>query len=260
MKKFFVNAPGPKRRRKKRKAAKAAVRRRRRRMPGRTASGRFVSRKKKGKVTVARKRRSRKRNSARRRSTARRSTRRVARRRRRSVAVAAPVRRRRRRRSYAGNPRRVRRRRGYRRNPGLVGTLMRGMTDALMVTGGKVANNLVAKNLPFSLPLPGIAGDVVKALGVATLVSYGAGKFLSGDKARMVSAGAFQSVVEGLVRGLNIPMVSTALGEYDILGNSYNGLGAYARPMIAPVVSRGGMGAYPAPEFEGEQFAYDQAG
>lgn len=137
--------------------------------------------------------------------------------------------------------------------------MLRGLTDALMVTGGKVANNLVAKNLPFSLPLPGMAGDVVKSLGIATLVSWGAAKFLSGDKARMVTAGAFQSVVEGLIRGLNVPMVSTALGEYDILGNSYNGLGAYARPVIQPVVSRG-MSAYPAPEFEGEQFAYDNAG
>jgi hypothetical protein len=136
---------------------------------------------------------------------------------------------------------------------------MRGLTDALMVTGGKVANNLVAKNLPFSLPLPGMAGDVVKALGVATLVSWGAAKFLSGDRARMVSAGAFQSVVEGLIRGLNIPMVSTALGEYDVLGNNYNGLGSYPRPRIAPVVSTG-VHAYPAPSFEGEQYAYDNAG
>lgn len=136
---------------------------------------------------------------------------------------------------------------------------MRGMTDALMVTGGKVANNLVAKNLPFSLPLPGMAGDVVKALGVATLVSYGAGKFLGGDKARMVSAGAFQSVVEGLLRGLKVPMVSSALGEYEILGNSVNGLGAYARPRIAPVTETG-VGAYPAATFEGDQFAYENAG
>lgn len=133
------------------------------------------------------------------------------------------------------------------------------MTDAALVTGGKVANNLVAKNLPFSLPLPGMAGDVVKALGIATIVSWGAGKFLGGDRARMVTAGAFQSVVEGLIRALNIPMVSTALGEYDVLGNSINGLGAYPRPRIAPVTETG-VGAYPQATFEGDQFAYENAG
>lgn len=137
--------------------------------------------------------------------------------------------------------------------------MLRGLMDALAVTGGKVANNLVSKNLPFTLPLPGMAGDVVKSLGIATLVSWGASRFVRGDRARMVTAGAFQSVVEGLIRSLNVPFVSTALGEYDILGNSYNGLGAYARPRIAPVTSTA-MGAYPAPEFEGDQYAYANAG
>jgi len=135
--------------------------------------------------------------------------------------------------------------------------MLRGATDAAWVTGGKVANNVVSGYLPFTLPLPGMAGDLVKKLGIATIVSWGAGRFLSADRARLVTAGAFQSLVEGVIRQLNVPILSTALGEYDILANNYNGLGLYPRPALPAST---GLNAYPSAEFEGEQYAYDNAG
>ncbi len=243
MKKFFVNPGGRKRRR------KATTARRRRRTNPRGRGGRFISRKRKV-ATVARKRRTRKRSSARR-TTARRRIRRNAPTRYRRRGRIVRVRRR------SGGRTRTVKRRSYRRNPGIVNTIMRGLVDAGLVTGGKVVTNLGARAIPASLTamLPGMAGDVVKGLGVATIVAIAAGKVLGGDKARMVSAGAYQAVLESVLRTVNVPMVSTALGEYDIMANNYNGLGSYPRPVAALPA---GVGSYPTPQFEGEQYAYEQ--
>lgn len=246
MKKFFVNPGGRRRRLKKKTTA-----RRRRRTPPRGRDGLFISRKGR-KATVARKRRTRKRSSARR-TTARRRVRNAPRRRLRKSRIVRV------RRRTSGGTRTVKRR-SYRRNAGILSILMRGLMDAGFVTGGKVATNLATRAIPFKLPLPGIAGDVVKGLGVASVISIAASKLLKGGggiNARMISAGAFQAVLESVLRTVNVPMVSTALGEYDILANNYNGLGNYPRPVTALPA---GMGNYPTPQFEGEQFAYDQAG
>jgi len=197
---------------------------------------------------VARKRRTRKRSTARR-TTARRRIRRNPPTRYRRRGRVVHVRQRR-----AGKVRTVRRR-SYRRNPGILSSITRGVMDALSVTGGKVLTNLGTRNLP-ALPLPGMAGDVVKGLAVATAVAMAASKFLGGDRARFVAAGAYSAVAEGVIRALNIPVVSQALGEYDIMNNALTALGSYARPAMLPA----GVGSYPMATFEGDAISYDQNG
>ncbi len=228
---FLVNAPRWKARKARKKKASTATRRRRQLV----ARGRRLLSKVRasgGAATMARKRR--KKGTARRRASARRK-----------YATNAP--RRRGVRRYASNPpRRARRRRGgFRRNPPILATVKRGVVDALGVTGGKAVYNLARKNLPFQLPLPGVAGELATGLLVAGLGAFAVGMtgFVRGDLGRMVTAGLFQGVVESGLRALNVPMVTAALGSYDNYAGMNPGLFGY--PRTQPVLPAGqGLAAY----------------
>lgn len=144
--------------------------------------------------------------------------------------------------SHKGHERKRPKRR-MRRNPSLVSMATRGVMDAVTVTAGKVATNLVVRQIP-DLGLPtGTVADAVKGLVVALGVSWAGDKVVSGERARFISAGAFQSVVEKLIRGANIPTVSTALGEYDASAAAV-GAGSYPAVLTPGVSSYPGIGSY----------------
>lgn len=150
------------------------------------------------------------------------------------------------------NPKRRRRRaaarrfaapRRRRRNPprtNLVTMLMDGALGAVEVIGGKVA----VRAVPGFVGLPtagntGLAVQAALAVGLGWVVDMLAGP----DVARMVLAGGLAAPLENVVAGLNIPVVSPAVGGT---------LGAYAnarlpnyppprRPIIPPASKTRGV-------------------
>lgn len=145
--------------------------------------------------------------------------------RRRSAGVAlmnSPRKRRRHhaRRSARRNPFRAARRRHFRRNPpGLVGVLTGALVDGSLVAAGDVGQNLLVRNIPDLVPAtmanaPMLNG-LIKDVGGIVLGAYGVHKVLPADHARMVVAGQTFAAISRLLRAWNIPVVSTALGEYD---------------------------------------------
>lgn len=132
--------------------------------------------------------------------------------RRRNPGLVIPnPRRRRRSRGHRANPRRHRRR----RNPfgsakGMVGSVMQGFGDALAIVGGKVASRAIPALV--GLQQTGIAGVAIQA-GSAIAASWAANKVKPG-LGRLVLAGGLAGILEGYIKGANIPVVSAALGDY----------------------------------------------
>lgn len=156
---------------------------------------------------------------------------------RRTYRKNAPAKAKRSARSYRRNP--ARGRRSYRRNPPILAAVKRGLLDAAGVTGGKAVYNLARKNLPFALPIAGVAGELLTGILVAGLGAFAvnATGLVKGDVARLVTAGLFQGVVEGGLRALNVPMVTDALGSYDNFAGTHPQLMGY--PRAAPVLPAG---------------------
>jgi hypothetical protein len=134
--------------------------------------------------------------------------------------------------------RRGRTRRSYRRNPpigrGIIGKVMQGVTDAALGVAGKA----VSRAVPSLVGLPQ-AG----AVGIATQAAVGVVAGMLADKVRpgigrAVLQGALMGPIETLVKGFNIPIISTALGD-DYQGYALSG---YDVPGLAGYVGAAGLG------------------
>lgn len=123
------------------------------------------------------------------------------------------------------------RRRSYRRNPpigrGIIGKVMQGVTDAALGVVGKAASRAVPSLI--GLPQGG-------AVGIATQAAVGIAAGMVADKVkpgagRAVLQGALMGPIESLVKGLNIPVISTALGDdyegYALAGYEDSGVAGY---------------------------------
>lgn len=178
---------------------------------------------------MARRKRSKSRSRSRRRSSRRRgSSRRIA-------IVRHPV---------LVNPRRRGRR--YRRNPGrrgfsvqgLMRQAMDGAQDALWIVGGKAVTNALPSLVGLSpTGALGIAVKAASALGAGFLFG-----FVSPNAAKLATAAGFAAIIEPIIRGLNIPIISPALADDQM----YDSLSAY--PEEVPALSaypQAGVGAYP---------------
>lgn len=137
----------------------------------------------------------------------------------------------------------------YRSNPsGIVKQVVQGAKDSVLVMGGGAAVRAGSNLLPLPANLKaGYAGAAVQT-AVALAVSMAARRFLGGDAARMVLAGAMQVPVKSVITSL-VPAAAPLLGDYD-------GFGAYLDPMGSyPSLSGGSdasalfieddMGSYP---------------
>lgn len=98
-----------------------------------------------------------------------------------------------------------------RRNPAIVGQITAALKGAGFVVAGKVATGAIAKLLPFggSSPFVDIAKRAAVALGVGML----ARRVTSAQNADLLTIGGLVSPIEALIRTLNIPVVTAALGE-----------------------------------------------
>lgn len=128
------------------------------------------------------------------------------------------------------------RRRTYRSNPPLTlqrapQLLIRGVQDAAIITVGKAGS----RALPQLIGLPADSSPMGLAVVAAAAVGVGlVGHQLGGrDVGRLALAGALTAPIEGLIRAMNIPMLSAALGD-DLVEVP---MGAYPDAL--------GMGAYP---------------
>jgi len=137
----------------------------------------------------------------------------------------------------------------YRRpNPpfrGIVGQLTGGLQDAAFIVGGKAVTNIIAGFIPIG---GGMALDLLKKAAAAMAAGY-AGRFISPNASRMMLAGGLAGVVEGFAKQLNIPLISSALSDYD----SPYAVGSY------PQASVPGVSAYPqlmAGEAEDDSYLY----
>lgn len=138
--------------------------------------------------------------------------------------------------------RRHARRRSYRHNPGATGLLpmlMQGVMDAGQIVLGKAA----VRALPALLKLPS-EGAIGIGIQAATAVGLGfAAEKVKRGAGRMVTAGALAAPIESFVKSLNVPILSTALGDYefgevDQLGEVVGTLGGYPQAALAA----GGIG------------------
>lgn len=138
---------------------------------------------------------------------------------------------------------------------------LRGLKDGAGVLLGKVLFNAVDRHLTSMIPIPALPGGmdgVVKSLITAAAGSFALNfapkRFVSPDIQRMAIAGMYVGLVSSLAQRFLPAQVTSYLGEYDILAGNYNGLGSYAQPRA--ITPARGMGSYPQPEFEGEQYAF----
>lgn len=113
---------------------------------------------------------------------------------------------------------RTRRRGRVHRNPGIVGIVRQGAMDAVATLGGGAAARIVSGFVP--LPDTGITG-VAKGLAVAVGISIAARRFLGGDRARFVTAGAMQVPIKNLITTF-LPQAGAYLGDYSMYGRSLN--------------------------------------
>lgn len=163
--------------------------------------------------------------------------------------------------AYTQNPvggvnRKVSRRRGFHRNPpkGLGGLmfyfsptrLMGGVVDAGEVLVGKV----VVRTLPgmVGLPTTDMMGMLSQAV-TAVLAGGVAHSFVSANAGKMILAGGLSAPLESFVKGMNIPVVSAALGEDTV----EVGTGVSSYPEITNQV-----GAYPQMGEEAYEYATQQ--
>lgn len=142
---------------------------------------------------------------------------------------------------------RGRRRRFGRRNPplrGIVGTIVDVAKGGAGVTTGKLASRVIPH-------LFGIAPTGLMGLGVQALAGIGAGwaveRFVSPGIGRLMLYGAGSNVIESLLRGWNIPIVSPGLAD-ETEAYAFAGYPEARRPALPPVASkRAGVAGYPSP-------------
>jgi len=124
---------------------------------------------------------------------------------------------------YQGNPKR--RRRGVRRyasNPGLMAVGKQAVVDASMVLVGGAASKTISKMIPFGgSPVIDLAKGLVVAIGLRKISN----KFLGGDKARFVAAGALAAPLKDAIVGY-VPGAAGFLGEDDL--SAYSSMAAYS--------------------------------
>lgn len=124
---------------------------------------------------------------------------------------------------YQGNPKRRRRSvRRYGRNPGLMAVGKQAVVDASMVLVGGAASKTISKMIPFG-GSPVI--DLAKGLVVAIALRKVSNKFLGGDKARFVAAGALAAPLKDAIVGY-VPGAAGFLGEDDLA--AYSSMAAYS--------------------------------
>lgn len=123
---------------------------------------------------------------------------------------------------YQGNPKRRRKSvRRYARNPGLVATGKQAVVDAGMVLVGGAASKTISNMIPFG-GSPVI--DLAKGLVVAIALRKVSNKFLGGDKARFIAAGALAAPLKDAIVGY-VPGAAAFLGE-DF--SAYSSMAAYS--------------------------------
>lgn len=218
---------------------KRKVRRGRRKLYGAAAAAHARAQKRKGAPKMARRGRRRKLYGAAAKAHARRMSRGGGRKRR-TVRRASPrrsVKRRSYRRTSAHTASRAGRQLRYRRtNPpmfkGFLGQLTTGVQDAAFIVGGKAVTNIIAGFIPIG---GGMALDLAKKAAAALAAGY-VGRFISPSASRMMLAGGLAGVVEGFIKQMNIPLISSALSEYD---TGYFAVGAYPQAAVP------GVSAYP---------------
>ena len=141
------------------------------------------------------------------------------------------------------NPRRRHGRRRYRRNPprfsvrGLMRQATDGVQDAIWIVGGKAVTNAIPSLVGLSpVGATGIAIKALSALGAGFLFG-----FVSQNAAKLATAAGFAAIIEPLVKGLNIPIISPALAGDD----DYDSLSAYPNEVGTLSSYPQGVGAYP---------------
>lgn len=216
--KFFVNPRRKTHRRKRRRklhgAALAAHQRKLARRKRRTYSHNA----RKGKATMARKRK-------------------VARRRRRRATAVV----RRRRRTV---PRVIRHRRRRRGGRGMARGLMPMITQGLQDGAGVAVGIAAAKTLPTLVGFGTRTGFMKYGLDAlaAVVAGWGAHRFVGANFGRNVLAGGFASVIITFAKDANIPVLSSALGDYSFASYPQ----AVGLPGAAGALT--GYGAYPEDE------------
>jgi hypothetical protein len=120
------------------------------------------------------------------------------------------------RRRRKGSSRRARRR-SFRRNPfvgrgtGIIRQATRGLQDAFWIVAGKAA----ARAIPTFIGINVTATTSLLMQGVIA-VATGAvvGRFVGGDAARFITAGALSAPLETAIRKMGVPIISPALAGY----------------------------------------------
>lgn len=118
---------------------------------------------------------------------------------------------------------------------GIVGRVMRAGKDGLAVTAGVAAQNggqrLLPNVVPASSPMAPTLNPILKDVVTLVAGTMLAHKFVNGDTARLVVAGQSHAIIARFLRGLNVPVASSLLGEYDPVR-----LGTYVRGVRGPAV------------------------
>jgi hypothetical protein len=138
---------------------------------------------------------------------------------------------------YQGNPKRRRKSvRRYSHNPGLMATGKQAVVDASMVVVGGAAAKTISGFIPFG-GTPVV--DLAKGLVVAIALRKVGNKFLGGDKARFLAAGALASPLKDALIGF-VPGAAQYLGEdmsayssiaaYSDVAGYIDGTGSFAEP------------------------------
>lgn len=112
---------------------------------------------------------------------------------------------------------------------GIVNTLVRGAVDATIAVAGKSVARFAAAKLPNFLG--GNTGMVVNQAIVAAVLGAVSGRFLGGDRARVLVQGALQAPIEAAIA----PVLASV------------GLSSYVQPRIASYVQPGALSAYVQP-------------